>query len=132
MPSEWGGDYPADQVVYDMAEFNSEIDTMLDYLTKLNGTRNSCGFECHVDTEKAKIWLREHRPTLLGFIEWAENQEDTKFILENAANDLKGSIFPGEYYCDNTHQQNGTVCRWCWYHGRHKWDDPEVTEEDNA
>jgi len=28
--------------------------------------------------------------------------------------------------CDNTHEQNDTVCRWCWAHGRRKWADPEV------
>jgi hypothetical protein len=28
--------------------------------------------------------------------------------------------------CDNTHQANDTVCRWCWAHGRRHWNDPEV------
>lgn len=30
--------------------------------------------------------------------------------------------------CDNGHQQNDTVCRWCWDHGRRHWNDPEVQE----
>ena len=30
--------------------------------------------------------------------------------------------------CDNTHQQNDTVCMWCWNRGRRKWNDPEVCE----
>src|SRR5262245_27806831 len=28
--------------------------------------------------------------------------------------------------CDNTHRHNDTVCRWCWAHGRRKWNDPDV------
>lgn len=32
--------------------------------------------------------------------------------------------------CDNTNQQNDTVCRWCWNRGRRKWNDPEVNKED--
>lgn len=28
--------------------------------------------------------------------------------------------------CDNTHQNNDTVCRFCWAFGRRKWTDPEV------
>lgn len=30
--------------------------------------------------------------------------------------------------CDNTHQQNDVVCRFCWAHGRRKWNDPEVPD----
>jgi hypothetical protein len=29
--------------------------------------------------------------------------------------------------CDNTHEQNNTVCRWCWAHGRRLPTDPEVS-----
>ena len=28
-------------------------------------------------------------------------------------------------YCDNGHQQNDTVCMWCWERGRRHWNDPE-------
>jgi hypothetical protein len=28
--------------------------------------------------------------------------------------------------CDNTHEQNDTVCRYCWAYGRRKPGDPEV------
>jgi hypothetical protein len=28
--------------------------------------------------------------------------------------------------CDNGHEQNDTVCRWCWAHGRRHWNDPEA------
>lgn len=35
---------------------------------------------------------------------------------------------PPKCECDNTHEQNDTVCRWCWAHGRRKWNDPEVKE----
>lgn len=34
-----------------------------------------------------------------------------------------------ECECDNTHQANDTVCRWCWAHGRRHWNDPEVTDD---
>src|ERR1035437_1840380 len=30
--------------------------------------------------------------------------------------------------CDNTHQQNNTVCRWCWNRGRRKWNDPDFCD----
>lgn len=33
---------------------------------------------------------------------------------------------PNGCECDNTHEQNDTVCRWCWSRGRRKWNDPEV------
>lgn len=34
--------------------------------------------------------------------------------------------------CDNTHQANDTVCRWCWARGRRHWNDPDVVEPANA
>jgi hypothetical protein len=34
---------------------------------------------------------------------------------------------PPSCECDNTHQANDTVCRWCWAHGRRHWNDAEVT-----
>ena len=38
--------------------------------------------------------------------------------------------------CDNTHEQNDTVCQWCWSKGRRHWNDSDVEinavpEEDN-
>lgn len=30
--------------------------------------------------------------------------------------------------CDNTHQANDTVCRWCWAHGRRHWNDAEIAK----
>ena len=35
---------------------------------------------------------------------------------------------PPSCECDNTHDQNDTVCRWCWAKGRRKPSDPEVEE----
>lgn len=29
--------------------------------------------------------------------------------------------------CDNTHNTNGTVCRWCWARGRRQPTDPEIS-----
>lgn len=31
--------------------------------------------------------------------------------------------------CDNTHQANNTVCRWCWSKGRRHWNDPDVADQ---
>lgn len=42
--------------------------------------------------------------------------------------DRAGTSLPEACECDNTHEQNGTVCRWCWAHGRRKPDDPPVRE----
>lgn len=33
-----------------------------------------------------------------------------------------------ECECDNTHEANDTVCRFCWSKGRRKWSDPELVE----
>ena len=33
---------------------------------------------------------------------------------------------PSECECDNTHEQNATVCRWCWAAGRRVPSDPDV------
>lgn len=30
--------------------------------------------------------------------------------------------------CDNTHETNDTVCRWCWEHGRRHWNDSDVRD----
>lgn len=30
--------------------------------------------------------------------------------------------------CDNTHENNDTVCRWCCHYGRRHWNDPDVDE----
>jgi hypothetical protein len=30
--------------------------------------------------------------------------------------------------CDNTHEQNDTVCRWCWARGRRHWSDPDIDD----
>lgn len=34
--------------------------------------------------------------------------------------------------CDSTHEQNDTVCQWCWSKGRRKWFDPDVEEDDDS
>lgn len=31
-----------------------------------------------------------------------------------------------ECTCHNGHQQNDTVCTWCWDRGRRKWLDPDI------
>jgi hypothetical protein len=31
--------------------------------------------------------------------------------------------------CDNTHEAQDTVCRWCYGHGRRRWADPDVPED---
>src|SRR5688572_29689813 len=41
--------------------------------------------------------------------------------IEDMADDV-----PAACECDNTHEQLGAVCRWCWAHGRRKPTDPDV------
>jgi hypothetical protein len=36
---------------------------------------------------------------------------------------------PKRCECDNTHEQNGTVCRWCWAHGRRVPSDPDIVTD---
>ena len=66
---DWGGDYPADYVAQSMKCKNAAIDTLFDYLDRIQGTRQSCGFECHVDKKKAMKWLKKHRPEIADTIE---------------------------------------------------------------
>lgn len=40
-----------------------------------------------------------------------------------------GADNPVSCYCDNGHEQNDTVCMYCYNHGRRGWNDPEVGEE---
>jgi len=61
----WGGNYPADAV----ADFFGENETsrLFSYLqiTRDQRADPSVGFECHVDPDHAKAWIREHRPALI-------------------------------------------------------------------
>lgn len=51
------------------------------------------------------------------FRQWADG-EVYGFVVEKW-------VAPTSCECDNTHQANNTVCRWCWEGGRRHWDDPE-------
>lgn len=54
------------------------------------------------------------------------------FIKECAENEKSNEHddAPASCECDNTHQANDTVCRWCYAHGRRHWSDK--AEEDAA
>ena len=43
-----------------------------------------------------------------------------------------GSFFADSCYCDNGHEQNDTVCRYCWHFGRRDWNDPELEDNPNS
>ena len=42
-----------------------------------------------------------------------------------------GSFFADSCYCDNGHEQNDTVCRYCWHFGRRDWNNPELEDKAN-
>jgi len=57
---QWGGDYPADDVVLFMAS-DKRIQKMLDYC-EASGE----GFECQISAIDAFDWIRTNRPTMLS------------------------------------------------------------------
>lgn len=72
----WGGDYPADDVVLHCADADTDLGMLFDYLSRVARTsfsKDAVGFECHLDVESVRAWLRENRPALEG--ELFENEE---------------------------------------------------------
>lgn len=64
--SEWGGDYEADAVAQFFNEVGGKNSThrLFKYLDIIHDS-DDCGFECHIDEEAARAWLRVHRPKLV-------------------------------------------------------------------
>ncbi len=68
----WGGDYPADEVAICQADLDKKVAEMFRYLEIIKGDRTKkdvCGFECHVDEDKALAWLKTNRPSTFAKIE---------------------------------------------------------------
>ena len=63
----WGGDYPADDVAEFMADHDSNVADVFKFLETYNRgpARDRQGFECHVNSDDAIRWLKEHKPTLV-------------------------------------------------------------------
>lgn len=63
---EWGGDYPADAVVEFMSDHNTEIADMFRYLERVHNIpiKDAPGFECHVRSLHALVWLETNKPEL--------------------------------------------------------------------
>lgn len=58
----WGGDYPADRIVY---EFDNEASkNLLNYLDIMQKANRDIGFEVHVFEVDALYWIRENRENL--------------------------------------------------------------------
>jgi hypothetical protein len=54
-------------------------------------------------------------------------REEIERLLKGVADPAVDTTWePAGCECDNTHQANDTVCRWCWNRGRRRWIDPEV------
>ena len=58
---DFGGDYPAAEIAQWLAERNTELLNLLQYVTKTHGM----GFECHVNAEEAAQWLLANREGLV-------------------------------------------------------------------
>jgi len=59
----WGGDYAADQVALDMAGKVEAIADMFKYIEARNRVnKEHIGFECRVEEEEARAWLKVNRP----------------------------------------------------------------------
>lgn len=78
------------------------------------------------ETEMLREHLKAKRKVLKVVIDHIK--EILQPVAEIIAHD---EGLPKSCECDNTHEANGTVCRWCWEHGRRSWNDPEV-EDDNG
>ena len=61
------GDYPADDVVMFMADHCEKAKSLFEFLQvaryQFNGDTN--GFECAVDEDDLRNWLKEHKPHLI-------------------------------------------------------------------
>jgi hypothetical protein len=67
---DWGGDYPADEIVYYLDETVPDLSRLIVHLEIIanDPAKKDCrGFECHIDEARALEWLKSHR----RFI-WAE------------------------------------------------------------
>jgi hypothetical protein len=61
----WRGDYPADAVAESETERNGDVAFMFKYVNAIQNDptkKDCCGFECSVDPDDAKKWLRKNRP----------------------------------------------------------------------
>jgi hypothetical protein len=67
---DFGGDYAADDVVRFFIEKNTEVTDFFSYFENnpvmLNG--DTVGFECHVNVDDAKNWIRSTKPHLISFL----------------------------------------------------------------
>lgn len=64
---EWGGDLPADHVVFALEESVPELARLFTYLEIIadDPAKKDClGFECRVDESRALEWLKSHRPAI--------------------------------------------------------------------
>lgn len=68
----WGGDEPTDWVAEFMADKDKGVQAMFDHLRAIKDLpshKDVCGFECNVDFEAARNWLRENRPEISIMVE---------------------------------------------------------------
>ena len=66
---DWRGDYPADAVAMFMADQVPGLAALFKYLeiiAKDPLKKDLGGFECAVDAEQARQWIKEHRPNILA------------------------------------------------------------------
>lgn len=59
----WSREYPADEVAHFMAVKNEELADMFKYIEILTKAGKGIGFECEVNEEDAKKWLKAHGRT---------------------------------------------------------------------
>jgi hypothetical protein len=66
----WGGDYPADEIVFYLDETVPDLNKLIAYMHIIasDPAKKDChGFECRVDESRVLEWLKQHRQAL-----WAE------------------------------------------------------------
>jgi hypothetical protein len=56
--SDWGFDYPSDEIAIFMADYDQDIKDMFKYI-EVRHKFEHIGFECSVDEDDAEKWLKE-------------------------------------------------------------------------
>ena len=69
----WSGDNMADEVAYYFDGHNKEIVDLFALCRATQSTSNPQGFECSVDKDSAKVWLKQHRKGLWARLLCDEN-----------------------------------------------------------
>ncbi len=70
----WSGDYASDAVAEYYDGRHPEVTEVFNYIRAVRNTRAQTGFECSVDEDSAKAWLKVHRPGVRAILLCTANE----------------------------------------------------------